>query len=184
VRFKCIALRVTSSGTWSLSLLRIACYFWVFPDTLDGLEQWWCWAHDWRLFRVSLSDCERFLSLPRGSLWISYSSRARGLKDPYLVSGCAAPTEGLTLDSQLACDPSSGCIATIRTSLPESKWTSVKNLVSSLPRISLVIAHCDWFFEYIACLHRRYKNQVACSLLSCSSPRIAWLVYLLSHRRK
>jgi len=37
------------------------------------------------------------------------------------VSGCAASTEGLALDYQLARDPSSGCIATMRTSLPESK---------------------------------------------------------------
>jgi hypothetical protein len=30
------------------------------------------------------------------------------------MSRCAAPAEGLTLDSQLACDPISGCIATTR----------------------------------------------------------------------
>jgi hypothetical protein len=42
------------------------------------------------------------------------SARARGLEDPHLVSGCAAPAEGLTLDSQLARDPISGCIATTR----------------------------------------------------------------------
>jgi hypothetical protein len=30
------------------------------------------------------------------------------------VSGYAAPAEGLTLDSQLARDPTSGCIATMR----------------------------------------------------------------------
>jgi hypothetical protein len=30
------------------------------------------------------------------------------------VNGCAASTEGLTLDSQLARDPISGCIATTR----------------------------------------------------------------------
>ena len=27
------------------------------------------------------------------------------------MSGCAAPTEGVALDYQLACDPSSGCIS-------------------------------------------------------------------------
>jgi len=42
------------------------------------------------------------------------------LEDPHLVSGCAAPAEGLALDCQLARDPSSGCIATRRTSLPEA----------------------------------------------------------------
>jgi hypothetical protein len=34
-----------------------------------------------------------------GSSQIGYSSRARGLEDPHLVSGCAAPAEGSTLDS-------------------------------------------------------------------------------------
>jgi hypothetical protein len=42
------------------------------------------------------------------------SARARGLEDPHLMSGCAAPAEGLTLDSQLARDPTSGCITIIR----------------------------------------------------------------------
>jgi hypothetical protein len=42
------------------------------------------------------------------------SARARGLEDPHLMSGCAAPAEGLTLDSQLARDPTSVCIATTR----------------------------------------------------------------------
>ena len=37
------------------------------------------------------------------------------LRGPHLESGCAAPAEGLTLECQLACDPSSGCIATTRT---------------------------------------------------------------------
>jgi hypothetical protein len=62
-----------------------------------------------------------FLSLSRGSSRIGYSSGAHGSEDLHFVSGCAALTEGLTLDSQLTCDPSSGCIATTRTSLPGSK---------------------------------------------------------------
>jgi hypothetical protein len=57
----------------------------------------------------------------------SNSSKARGSKDPHLESGCAAPAEGLTLDSQLARDTSSGCIATTGTSLVATKRTSVKN---------------------------------------------------------
>jgi hypothetical protein len=61
------------------------------------------------------------LSLPRRSSRIGYSSGARVLDDPYLVSGCAAPDEGLNLDSQLARDPSSGCIVTTRSSFPGSK---------------------------------------------------------------
>jgi len=31
---------------------------------------------------------------------------ACGLEDPHLVTGCAAPAEGLALDCQLARDPS------------------------------------------------------------------------------
>jgi hypothetical protein len=65
--------------------------------------------------------CEGFLNLPRGSSRIGYSSGAHGLEDPHLVSECVAPTEGLTLDSQLARDPSSRCIATTRTSLVATK---------------------------------------------------------------
>jgi hypothetical protein len=42
------------------------------------------------------------------------SARAHGLEDPHLVSECAAPAKGLTLDSQLAHDPISGCIATTK----------------------------------------------------------------------
>jgi hypothetical protein len=44
-------------------------------------------------------DCEGFLSLSRGSSRIGYSSEAHGVKDPYLVNGCATPAEGSTLDS-------------------------------------------------------------------------------------
>jgi hypothetical protein len=120
-----------------LSWLQISCYSWVFPDILDGLEQRCCWAHDWRLFQASPSDCEGFLSLPHGSSRIGYSSGAHGLEDPHLVVGCEVLAEGSTLDSWLARDPSSGCIATTRSSLSGSKWTLVKNLVSSLAEDSL-----------------------------------------------
>jgi hypothetical protein len=51
------------------------------------------------LFEPSPSDYEGFLSLPHGSSRIGYSSGARGLEDPHLVSGCAAPAEGSTLNS-------------------------------------------------------------------------------------
>jgi len=52
--------------------------------------------------------------------WLLYWI-ACGLEDPHLVSGCAAPAEGLALDCQLARDPSSGCITTMRTTLSGSK---------------------------------------------------------------
>jgi hypothetical protein len=51
------------------------------------------------LFEPSPSDCNGFLSLYRRCSRIGYSSGARGLEDPHLMSGCAAPAEGLTLDS-------------------------------------------------------------------------------------
>jgi hypothetical protein len=50
------------------------------------------------LFEPSPSDCEGLLILFRGSSRIGYSSGARGLEDPHLVSGCATPVEGSTLD--------------------------------------------------------------------------------------
>jgi hypothetical protein len=155
-----------------LSWLRIAYYSWVFPDILDGLEQRWCWARDWRLFRASPSDCEGFLSLLRGSSWIGYSSRAR--EGPHLMSGCATPTEGLTLDSQLAHDLSSGCITTTRTSLSGCKWTSIKILVSSLCwgfHFVYVIALIDWFIGHISTYQHRYNNP---------SPLLCLLIYLTS----
>jgi hypothetical protein len=51
------------------------------------------------LFESSPSDCEGFLILPHGSSRIGYSSGSRGLENLHLVSGCAAPAEGSTLDS-------------------------------------------------------------------------------------
>jgi hypothetical protein len=45
---------------------------------------------------------------------VGSSAKACGLEDPHLVSGCATLTKGLTLDSQLAHDPTSGCITTTR----------------------------------------------------------------------
>jgi hypothetical protein len=102
----------------------------------------------------------------RGSSRIGYSSGARGLEDPHLMSGCAALAEGLTLNSQLARDPLSGCITTTRTSLSRSKWTSVKNLMSSLCRgvhLVFVIALIDWLIRNISTHQHRYNN--TCSLL-------------------
>jgi hypothetical protein len=149
----------------------------VFPNTLDGLEQRWCWAHDWRLFRASPSDCEGFLSLSHESSRIGYSSGARGLEDPYLVSGCVAPAEGLTLDSWLAHDPSSGCITTTRSSLPESKWTSVKILVSSYYR---GFHSCMWSHWLIGLLDIFFLINVGISIQAlfftyCSLPCLAWV---------
>jgi hypothetical protein len=70
----------------------------------------------WLRRRICEGDCAHPVGIVK-----SNSSKARGLEDPHLESGCAAPTEGLTLDSQLARDPSSGCIATTGTSLVATK---------------------------------------------------------------
>jgi hypothetical protein len=48
------------------------------------------------------------------------------------MCGCAAPAEGSTLDSRLAREQTSGCIATTRSSLPEKQVNLGKILVSSL----------------------------------------------------
>jgi len=68
---KYIALRVPFSGTWSLSLLWISYYSWVFPDTLDGVEQRRCWAHIGDCFEPHQVICEGFLSLPRERLQLA-----------------------------------------------------------------------------------------------------------------
>jgi hypothetical protein len=73
-----------------------------------------------RLCEAPERICEGDCAHPAG-IAKSNSSKARGLEDPHLESGCAAPAEGLTLDSQLARDPSSGCIATTGTSLVATK---------------------------------------------------------------
>jgi hypothetical protein len=64
--------------------------------------------------------CEGNCAYPAG-IAKNNSSKARGLKDPHLECGCAAPAEGLTFDSQLAHDPSSRCIATTEASLVATK---------------------------------------------------------------
>jgi hypothetical protein len=126
-----------------LSWLRIACYFLVFSDILDGLEQRWCWARDWRLFRATPVDLWGFLSLSYGRLQLTTLVDCSWLEgSPYCV-GCAAPAKGLALECQLARDPSSGCIATMRTSLPGSKWTSVKKIYVITCRG--VSCNYDWF---------------------------------------
>jgi hypothetical protein len=113
-------------------LLRISCYSSMFPDTVDSLEQRRWLSSQLEIVGALTECCKGILILPHGSSQIRYSSGARGLEDPHLVCSCVAPTEGSTLDSRLAHEPTSGCIATTRSSLPGSKWTSVKSLVSSL----------------------------------------------------
>jgi hypothetical protein len=65
--------------------------------------------------------CEGFLSLPRGKSQLATLVDCSWLEGSSSCVGCVAPIEGLALEYQLARDPSSGCIATTRTSLPGSK---------------------------------------------------------------
>jgi len=66
--------------------------------------------------------CEGFLSLPRGRSQLATLVECSWLGGSpsceWIARGIA---EGLPLDCQLGRDPSSGCIATMRTSLPGSK---------------------------------------------------------------
>ena len=55
---------------------------------------------------------------------------------------CATPYGGFGVWCQLAREPPSEWITTIRTSLLATKWTSVKNLVSSYSEDFLI--DCDW----------------------------------------
>ena len=91
--------------------------------------------------------------------------------------GCAAPYWGFGIWSQLAREPPSGWIATTRSSLPASKWTSVKNqCVHHLILRWLVfigIYSCDWLAPSLT---RWYKQllilftlpQTSCQALYCS----------------
>jgi hypothetical protein len=121
-----------------LSWLWIACCSWVFPDALNGLEQRWYWARDWRLFGASPMDLWGVLEPSLQEITIGYSSGLLMAWRILILCWSAVSAEGLALKCQLARDPSSGCIATMRTSLPGSKWTSIKNLVSFLAEDSLV----------------------------------------------
>jgi hypothetical protein len=75
---------------------------------------------------------------PKGTLvdclWLVWSSS---------YVGCAAPGCGFGVWCQLAREPPSEWIATTRTSLPVSKWTSIKKSCVITVRGFLGI-HCDW----------------------------------------
>jgi hypothetical protein len=125
-----------------------ACYSWWFPPPRRlGAAR----IVERRLVIVSGSDrgdCEGFLSLSRGR------SRKASLVDcSWLVwslscVGCAAPGCRFSLWCQLACEPLSGWIATTRTSLLASKWTSVKNHYIIFVR-GFHWLSCDWLIGFI-----------------------------------
>ena len=94
---------------------------------LDGLEQRGSLSGGWWLSPAPIVVIVRGSwpfpgGEPKGTLvdcsWLVWSSSC---------VGCAAPYWGFGVWSQLAREPPSEWIATTRTSLPASKWTSVKN---------------------------------------------------------
>ena len=129
---------------WDLLVTLSGCHH------LDGLEQWGLSSGCWWLSRTPIVVIVRgswpFPSRePKGTLvncsWLVWSSSC---------VGCVAPYWGFGVWCQLAREPPSGWIATMRTSLPASKWTSVKIIVfiiwfrgdwSSLILIFVI----DWF---------------------------------------
>ena len=143
---------IASRGTWcSCFTVGFACYSWWLPP-----PRWLGAARIVERRKVLVSgfdrgDCEWFLTFPRRRAkrtlvdcsWLVWSSSC---------VGCASPYWGFGVWCQLAREPPSVWIATTRTSLPTSKWTSVKNLCvhhwfrgdrSSL----LFIFAIDWFIH-------------------------------------
>ena len=131
---------------------------------LDGLEQRGSSSRGWWLSLAPIVVIVRGSwpfpgGEPKGTLvdcsWLVWSSSC---------VGCAAPYWGFGVWSQLAREPPSEWIATTRTSLPASKWTSIKNhCVHHLILRWLVfigIHSCDWLVHSST---RRY-NLLAHSL--------------------
>ena len=154
---------------------------------LDGLEQWGSLSAGWWLsvapIIVIMKGSWPFPSgEPKGTLvdysWLVWSSSCVGYVAPYW---------GFGVWSQLAHEPPSEWIATTRTSLPASKWTSIKNHCvifwfwgdwSSL----LFIIVIDWFLYLhggitFLSLSLHYRKLVVklFSVASCES-LLVWLV--------
>ena len=96
---------------------------------LDGLEQRGSLSEGWWLSLALIVVIVRGSwpfpgGAPKGTLvdcsWLVWSSS---------YVGCAAPYWGFGVWCQLAREPPSEWIATMRTSLPANKWTSVKIIV-------------------------------------------------------
>ena len=131
---------------------------------LDGLEQRGSLSRGWWLSPAPIMVIVRGSwpfpgGEPKGTLvdcsWLVWSSSC---------DGCAAPYWGFGVWCQLAREPPSEWIATTRSSLPVSKWTSVKNhyVHHLIPRwlVFIDIDYCDWL---VYSSTRRY-NYLALSL--------------------
>jgi hypothetical protein len=122
---------------------------------LDGLEQWGSSSGGWWLSLALIMVIVRGSwpfpdGEPKDTLvdcsWLVWSSSC---------VGCVAPYCGFGVWCQLVHEPPSEWITTTRTSLPASKWTSVKNLVSPCPRISLVFL---WLIDWLHLVIGSYLN--------------------------
>ena len=108
---------------WFLLLLLEFCWL------LDGLEHWGSLSREWCLFS-------------RSDQWIVWGFEptsweiTKGITSRLLIAcgspsciGCTALGYGFIMWYQLAREHPSACIAITRTSMPASKWTSVKKLL-------------------------------------------------------
>jgi hypothetical protein len=118
---------VASRGTWWLCFATdFTCYSWWLlpPRRLSAVR-----IVERRKVIVSNSDrgdCEGFLTFPQWRAKRYYSGLLVAYGSLSCV-GCAAPDYGLGVWCLLAREPLSEWITTTETSLPASKWTSMKN---------------------------------------------------------
>ena len=123
---KCIAWVITSRGTWWLCfVVDFACFSWWLPPPRWLGEARIVERRKVLVFGFNRGDCQGFLTFSQ--------RRAKRYSSGLLVAcgssscvGFAAPDYGLGVWCLVAHEPPSEWI-TIRTSLPSSKWTSVKN---------------------------------------------------------
>jgi len=137
----------------------------VFPDALDGLEQWRCWARDWRLFRASPSDLWGVLEPSPREIAIDYSS---GLLVAWMISILWVDVWhrwGFGFDSPISSWFIKWVYRHNEGYLTGKQVNLDKNRVSSRAEDSLL---CLWLIGHISSLQRWYINH---------SP----LLYLLAH---
>ena len=156
LHLKALGVRVS---LWDLLVTLGSCHH------LDGLEQRGSSSRGWWLSPAPIVVIMRGSwpfpgGEPKDTLvncsWLVWSSSC---------VGCAAPYWRFDVWCQLAREPPSEWIATTRSSLPSSKWTSVKKYCVHhlIPRwlVFIVIYTCDWLVH----TSTRWCNLLAYSLL-------------------
>jgi hypothetical protein len=134
------------------------------------------------------SDCEGFLTIP----WWRAKRYSSGMRVACVILSCvscAAPYWGFGVWCQLAHEPPSECIVTTRTSLPASKWTSVKNhcVIFDSKVIGLYWYSLLWLGDFICDwlnpLHNGiiFHHILYLTLFSCSCVALL-LIFSLSPR--